>query len=298
MAYENVIYEKEPPIATITLNRPQKLNAINDLMLGEIEEALGEAEADGEIRYVVIKGAGRCFSVGQDLSGEGTSAIMPPDPRLRSPLASIFRADVRLMERWRRIFNYPKHTVAQVHGYCLAMGCDLMMMCRTAIAAEDAIFGDPSLRMGYATINPLWTWRVGPKRAKELLLTTRYIDGKEAERIGLVNRAVPPDRLEEEVELAIEAIDLSAGGIAGADGEAPHVTFGRAAFDISGLSAAWAFAAGLHSISSVQRRGFQPDEFNFWETRDSLGLKGAIRERDAPFDGLFPTPAHPEGGST
>jgi len=288
--YQTIIYEKEAPIAHITMSRPQKLNAINDLMFREIEAALDEADSDGEIRFVVIKGAGRCFSMGQDLSGEGTAEIVPPDPRLKSPLTPIFKQDAELMQRWQRIFSHPKHTVAQVHGYCLGMACDLMMMCRTAIASDDAIFGDPSVRMGYATANPLWTWRVGPKKAKELLFTGRYIDAREAYEIGLVNLVVPKDRLEEEVELAIEAIDLGAGGIAGADAASGFLTFGAAAYNLAGLGAAWAFAAGLHAISAVQRRGFAPGEFNFWESKDRVGMKGAITERDAPYHRLFPMP--------
>jgi len=290
MAYQTIIYDKEVPLATITLNRPEKLNAINDLMLREIEVALDEADSDDEIRFAVIKGAGRCFSVGQDLSGEGTSEIMTPDPRLKAPLTPLFKQDAKLMERWQHIFSHSMLMVAQVHGYCLGMGCDLMMMCRTAIASDDAIFGDPSVRMGYATANPLWTWRVGPKKAKELLLTGRHIDAREAYDIGLVNLVVPRDRLEEEVDLAIEAMDLGAGGIAGADATASFLTFGGAAYDIAGLGAAWGFTAGLHAISAVQRRGFAPGEFNFWEAQDRLGMKGAIAERDAPYEKLFPIP--------
>jgi len=293
MNYENIEYELKDRVGIITLNRPEKLNAINDLMVDEIEAALCEAEGDDEIRYVILKGAGRCFSVGQDLSGEGTAEVMPPDPRLKSPLTPIFRTDAQLMRMWQRIYGFSKHTIAQVHGYCLAMGCDLMMMCRTAIASEDAIFGDPSVRMGYATANPLWTWRVGPKMAKELLLTGRYIDGIEAFRIGLVNLAVHADRLDEEVDQAIEALDLSAGGIAGADSLAGFLTFGYASYNIAGLGAAWGFSAGLHALSSIQRRGFAPDEFNFWEATERVGMKGAIGERDAPFEKLFPKP---EGG--
>ncbi|MDY7031811.1 MAG: enoyl-CoA hydratase/isomerase family protein, partial [Thermodesulfobacteriota bacterium] len=271
----------------------EKLNAINDLMLDEIEAALNEAETDDDMRYVIMKGAGRCFSVGQDLSGEGTDEVMPPDPRLRSPLTPLFKTDARLMRRWQRISGFSKHMVAQVHGYCLAMGCDLMMLCRTAIAGDDAVFGDPSVRMGYASANPFWTWRVGPKKAKELLLTGRYINAKEAFRIGLVNLVVARDELEEGVDEVVETLDLNAGGIGGADAEAGFLNFGHAAQNIAGLGSAWGFSAGLHALSAVQRRGFAPGEFNFWETKDKLGMKGAIEERDAPFERLFPKP---EGG--
>lgn len=296
MNYETVMYDKSAPVATITLNRPQKLNAINDLLLIEIESALGQAEEDDDIRYVVLKGAGRCFSVGQDLSGEGTDEVMPPDPRLRSSLTPVFKAGARVRKRWQCIFDCSKHLIAAVHGYCLGMGCDLMMMCHTSIAAQDAIFGDPSVRMGYASANPLWTWRVGLKRAKDLLLTGRYIGAREAYDIGLVTLVVPTDELDAEVDMAIEAIDRGMGGIAGADAIVPGMQLTRASFDMAGLAGAWDFSAGLHGISAVQRRGFAPGEFNFFEARGRLGTKGAIMERDAPYAKLFPVRPIEGGG--
>lgn len=288
--YEAVIYEKSPPVVTITFNRPRKLNAINDLVLAEFTRAMTEAENDADVRYVVLKGAGRCFSVGQDLSGEGTERVMPPDPRSRPALSPVFKAGMHLREVYSKVFHSTKYTVACVHGYCLAMACDLMMMCDTAIASDDAVFGDPSVRMGYASSNPLWTWRVGLKRAKDLLLTGRYIGAEEACAIGLVATVVPGDHLEAGLEHTIEAIDLGMGGIAGSDGVVPGHVFRSGAFNAAGLSAAWDFAAGVHSLSAVQRRGFAPGEFTFFESRDELGMKGAIERRDAPYRGLFPQP--------
>lgn len=290
MTYKTILYEKTKPVATIVLNRPEKLNAINDLMLREVEAALEEAEEDDDVRYIVFRGAGRCFSVGQDLSGEGTDEIMPPDPRERPFLTPIFKQDIQLRARWERIHNASKYTIALVHGYCLAMGCDLMMMCRAVVATDDAVFGDPSIRMGLASSNPLWTWRIGPKRAKDLLLTGRYIDAKEAYDIGLVTVVIPTDNMFDELELAIQSIDSGMGGIAGADAMAPGTMLTRPSFDAAGLAAAWDFSAGLHAVSAVQRRGFAPGEFNFFEAKDRLGMKGAILERDDPYQQLFPMP--------
>lgn len=285
-----VTYEKVAPVATITFHRPRKLNAINDRMLEEFTHALTNAENDDEVRYVVLKGAGRCFSVGQDLPGEGTSRVMPPDPRGRAALSPIFKAGLHLRKVYRKVFHSTKYTIACVHGYCLAMACDLMMMCDTTVAADDAVFGDPSVRMGYASSNPLWTWRVGLKRAKDLLLTGRYIGAEEACAIGLIALVVPREHLDAGLEHVIEAIDLGLGGIAGSDGVVPGQVFRNAAFNAAGLSAAWDFAAGLHSLSAVQRRGFAPGEFTFFEARDELGMKGAIERRDAPYRELFPLP--------
>lgn len=290
MEFQTIIYTEEPPVTTISLNRPEKLNAINDLMLSELDQALEEAEKNEHVRFVLIKGEGRAFSVGQDLSGEGTSVVMPPDPRNRAFLTPLYQADADIRAKLQRIFNYSKHIVVQVHGYCLGMALDLAMVSRSVIAAEDAVFGDPSVRMGFAPGNPLWTWRIGPRRTKDLLMTGRYIDGKEAHRIGFITFAVPSERLDEEVESAMEVLDQESGGIVGNDGEAPVSGFERVAFELGGLSAAWAFTSNLHALGARQRYGFEPEEFNFWETKDRLGLKGALKERDAPFEKLFPSP--------
>lgn len=144
-----------------------------------------------------------------------------------------------MMWRLQRLFYYPKNLLAQVHGYCLGLGCDIMMMCHFAIAAEDAVFGDPSVRMGYATANPLWTWRVGPKKARELLLTGRYVDAREALRIGLVTMVVPREKLEEEIDIACETIQTGRTGIGGADFNAPVRVYGVAALNAAGVGSAW-----------------------------------------------------------
>jgi enoyl-CoA hydratase/carnithine racemase len=290
MEFETILYNVEPPVATVTLNRPQKLNAINNKMLRELDAVLDDAELRDDIRFVLIRGAGRAFSVGQDLSGEGTSEVMPPDPRTPQFLTPLYRMDQRLRERWNRMFNYTKHLIAVVHGYCLAMGLDMAMACRTILTTDDALFGDPSVRLGYCPGNPLWSWRIGPKRTKDLLLTGRYISGKEAHQIGLVTLAIPHDQFEEQLQVAIQALDQESGGIVGNDGEAPVGTFERVAFELGGLSAAWAFTSGLHALGARQRNGFEPGEFNFWDTKDKKGLKGALTDRDAPFEQLFPSP--------
>jgi len=194
--------------------------------------------------------------------------------------------------RWQTIFEFPKITVAQVHGYCLGAGLDLAMACRAIIATEDAVLGDPSVRMGLASPNPLWTYRIGLKKTKELLLTGKYIDGKEAERVGLVMKAVSADKLEEEMSSVTEGFTKSAG-IGGFDQLADFWSFNMAALDLGGLAAARRLAGNAYVLSAIQRpersitdRG----EFNFYDVRDKKGLKAAIEERDAPFKEYFPPP--------
>ncbi len=286
MKYQNLIYEKEGNIVWITLNRPEKLNAVNDVMVRELDAALDEVERDLDIRVVIFKGAGRSFCVGQDISGVGTSEVMPPDPKTKPYLTQLYEADQRDMTRLRRILDFPRYTIAMVHGYCLAWGCYLAMACRYSIVAEDAVFGDPSVRMGLTSPSPLWTWRVGPKKAKELLLTGKYIDGKEAVRIGLITMAVPQERLEEEVRLAAETKVIGAP-IGGMDGDRGFCIFHDAA-TVATIAPAWEFTAYLHALSAIQKRGFAPGEFNFWEAMEKKGLNGAIEERDAPFRKLYP----------
>jgi hypothetical protein len=147
------------------------------------------------------------------------------------------------------------------------------------------VFGDPAIRAGFTTANPLWTWKVGPRKAKELLFTGKHIDAREAARIGLITMSVPLEKMEEEVNFAAEALILGSP-IGGFDEESFSMGFGRTGFNIAGLAAAWDHASNIHAISAIQRRGFAPGEYNFFAARDEYGLKGALKERDRPFKNL------------
>ena len=295
--YQYIEFTKEDRIATLVLNRPDKLNAINDALLSDLMQAFHDIEKMPEIEVVIIKGKGRCFSVGQDLSGVGTDEVMPPDPRGKPYESETFEFARRQFQRWRSIVDYPRFTIAQVHGYCLGAGLDLAMCCKTVICAEDAVFGDPSIRLGYAPHNPLWTWRVGLKKAKELLLTGNYIGAKEAERIGLVMRTVPPDKLDEVVHAeALTHLKLDAMG--GFDLKVSWGQFHQSCFDIAGLSASWRLATNIYALSAIQRptRSYiDRGGFNFHKIRDEKGYKEAISERDKPFEAYSPIPRSKRG---
>jgi enoyl-CoA hydratase len=282
MSESPVLYEQAGRLAFLTLNRPAKLNAIDDALLEALDAALEEARLDDAVSLVVIRGAGRAFSVGQDLSGEGTLRTMPPDPRSKPYMNTIFADEIRRRQRLQYIYDYPKQIVAQVHGYCLAMALDIAMCCTALIAADDAIFGDPSVRMGYASPNPLWTWKVGFRRARDLLLTGRQFTAADGLRYGLVTKVVPAADLDEEILTAAEAL-LRSGGMGGEDHRVAYGVFARGMSDAAGLQTAWDFTSGLFALSAVQRRGFRPDEPSFWQTREERGLKAALEERDRPF---------------
>lgn len=296
--FETIILDrnKKDHIATITLNRPQKLNAINDVMMDELVAALDEIEKDPTQWSVILKGAGKSFSVGQDLSGDqGTSESSPRDPRQKPYMSDMWDTGNRNMMRFRRIYDFTRPIVAQVHGYCLGTGCDIVLCCRAVLASEDAVFGDPSVRLGIATRNPLWTWRVGLKRASELLLTGQYIDGIEAERIGLVSKTVPFEDLEAE---AVMAADIFARGssMGGLDQEVSWRSCLNTVFESCGMSTAWRFTTNISAISSVQRPGRSITNrggFDFWGIREKQGLKAALQARDNPYQEYFPNPSAP-----
>jgi enoyl-CoA hydratase len=292
MTYQTIKLEKEGKVGWLILNRPAKLNAINDTMLHEIESGLEVLQQDPNIWVVVIKGEGGNFSVGQDLSGVDTAEVMPPNPYTKPYLSELYEMAMKNYLRWQAIFDFPRWTIAQVQGYCLGMGCDLAMCCRTVIAAEDSVFGDPSIRMGLAPTNPLWVWRIGLKKAKELLLTGRYIDGKEAERIGLVMKAVPEEQLEKEVSINADTLSKY-GTIGGFDMQVGWFAFDRASFDLAGLAAGWRLVSNYHALSAIQRPGrsyIDRGGFDFYRIREEKGLKEAIRQRDLPFLRYFPSP--------
>ncbi len=191
--YEEVEVEEGRNVAYLTLNRPEKRNALSMEMLNALCDAIDEASRK-EVRTIVIKGAGKCFSAGHDL-GE----IREGDER---EVRAIFENCYRLMRKIRLI---PKPVIAQVHGYAVAAGCQLVAACDMAVAAESTKFSLPGVRIGLFCTTPLAvvSRSIGRKKAFEMAFTGEMIDAKEAERIGLVNRVVKDEELEKEVfELA------------------------------------------------------------------------------------------------
>jgi enoyl-CoA hydratase len=205
MGYETIIFEKKGPMAKITLNRPQAMNAMNEVMFREIAQALEDSEEDNNIRVVVITGKGRAFCAGVDLKFAGE--------KLTSQKAKedFYRLGNR--GKMRRIEEMSKPVIAAVNGFALAGGFEIMLTCDLAIAAEDAQIGDQHMNYGLfgAGGSPFrLPHLIGIRRAKELIFTGKWVTGKEAERIGLVNRAVPADQLESAVdELVAQLADKS-----------------------------------------------------------------------------------------
>ncbi|MFP4452797.1 MAG: enoyl-CoA hydratase/isomerase family protein [Desulfobacterales bacterium] len=203
MNFECIIYEKQAGVATVKLNRPKVLNAMNKQLWEEFQEALDDCRNDAEIKVLIITGEGRAFSTGADLK----------ESKTRSP--EDYRAYlVELQEASRKIIRFEKPTIAAINGYALGSGYELALACDIRIAAEEAQIGSPEAKVtssvtGGAT--RLIQELVGPGKARELLFTAEYIDGKEAERIGLVNKAVPLDQLMEKTREMADKIAANSG---------------------------------------------------------------------------------------
>lgn len=199
-AFETISYTREGGKARITLNRPEKLNAISRQMQRELNIALWAADNDTRVHVVILRGAGRAFSAGYDISAGARREEADPFARGRTLLDD----DIWQMEDAQRdrmaLFDMHKPVIAQVHGYCLAGGTDLALLSDIVIAAEDATIGFPPVRGQGTPPSHLWTYHVGPQWAKRLLLTGDSISGAEAARIGLVLQAVPAAELEATVE--------------------------------------------------------------------------------------------------
>jgi enoyl-CoA hydratase len=270
MVYETLLAETRGASALITLNRPQRLNAMNAAMLRELHLAIDAAEADERVRAIVLAGAGNGFCSGFDLKEQAEarpSGVAAWRPLLRRDFDAIMR-----------FWHSPKPTVAAVRGPCLAGGCELALACDITIAAEDAVFGEPELRFGAGIVVLLLPWLIGPKRAKQLLLTgDDTLDARRAEAIGLVNEVVPTG---EELARALAI----AGGLAVIDPMALRQTK-RAinrTYEIMGMGEA--LEAALDIDLQIEGEG-TADKQEFLEIARRDGLRAAIAWREARFAG-------------
>jgi len=277
--FKNIIYETKDNIGWVTLNRPEKLNAINDEMLNDLDEMFVLAEQDLDVKVLVIKGAGKAFSSGQDLSGVNTDETLPLSPLNKILSKEVLEAARRRCRRWEYIFNVAKPTIAQVHGSCLGAGMYLALSCDITIASEDAVFGDPSMRMGILPVFPLLSFLVGNKRADMLLLSGINVNAKEAEKWGLVNKTVRKAQLNAEVKRLAKGVSLSHTDALAVAKESLH-----AAMEARGLGPAWRYTSDMELL--MQRRNVRPDEFDFNKVRKKSGLKKAIETRDKPYKRL------------
>ncbi|HUZ84236.1 MAG TPA: enoyl-CoA hydratase/isomerase family protein [Gaiellales bacterium] len=260
-----VLYETRGPAAWITLNRPEKLNALNGAVLEGLNAAFERASADDGVKVVVVTGAGaRAFSAGYDLSAESAHSDIPAH-EWHEVLATDVDATMRL-------WQLPKPTIAAVRGYCLAGGCELAMACDMIVSGTSGRFGEPEIRYGSGPVTLLMPFLLGQKRTNELLFTGDMVDAETAERIGLINRVVADGEVEAEVEALVRKIAPTPLAVL----RLTKIALIRA-YEAMGLREA--VSANL-DLSAMLNAADTPEQREFMEIVRSQGLKAALAWRD------------------
>lgn len=260
----------EPKILRVTLNRPEKRNAMSNQLLTQLFELMREADRDDSISVVIIRGAGVCFSSGYDIRRENTVGVDQKLPR---------HADRRdgylpryLVNLWHEMWDYSKPFIAQVHGYCLAGGTELAAACDLMYVAEDAVIGYPPVRR-MTPPGSLWQpWLMGMRRAMEAVLTGDAMSGTEAVAAGFANRAFPAAELEDQVlstarRVALIPLDLLTLNRRGV----------RRAMEVMGMRTAMRVTTELHALS------WHTDTYRKHIADLEADISKAVSARDAPF---------------
>jgi len=208
--FETIRYEVDGPVATITLDRPEVANAQDTQLIDELDAAFDRAEADDEVRVVIVAGAGKHWSAGHDLKALVGDTDADEWRQMReTPEGKFHHEQVMYFDRCLRIRNFPKPTIAAVQGKCIAAGVMLACMCDLIVASDDASFSNPVLRMTGAGVEILIEpWEMPARKAKEFLLAAETFSAAEAERLGMVNRVVPRTDLATETRALADKIAL------------------------------------------------------------------------------------------
>ncbi len=270
MSYSTLLYDVDDRVATITLNRPDRLNAINDKMPGEIRSAVERANADDAVHVIVITGAGRAFCSGYDLKeyAEGDSPYsqeMPWDPMIDFDI--MHRNTQDLMSLWRS--HNP--TIAKIRGFAVAGGSDMALCCDLIVMADDARIGYPPARVWGCPTTAMWVYRIGAERAKRMLFTGDLITGTEAKEMGLVIDSVPG----EELDSRVSAIADRMKGVPRNQLMMQKLMINQA-LDNMGLATTQVIATLFDGITR-----HTPEGKWFKERASEVGFQQAVAERDS-----------------
>ena len=267
-----VRYERDGRLARITLNRPERLNAIDDAMPRELAAAVAEANRDADVHVIVLAGAGRAFCAGYDLERYAErrghrrwSQAMPWDPTL--DYQGMSENTQCFMSLWRSLAP----VICKVQGYAVAGGSDIALCADLVVMAEDARIGYPPARVWGCPTTAMWVYRVGAERAKRLLLTGELITGAEAARVGLVSEAVPAAELDAAVErLAARMASVPRNQLV------LQKLMVNQAYENMGLATTQLVATLFDGIAR-----HTPEGMAFKRRAEALGWQQAVRERDS-----------------
>jgi enoyl-CoA hydratase len=268
--YEALLVEQFDRVTRITLNRPDRRNAISRALQGEIIAAVEACAQDPTVHAVIIRGAGKSFCSGYDVTPSDeaghAAAVDVSLPRRAIETVAMARG-------WSRIWNAPLPVIAQVHGHCLAGGTDLALHCDLVITAEDAVIGFPALRMGGTPPTNMWLYHVGAQWSKRLLFTGDTFTGRMAEKIGFALEAVSADTLDDHVLALATRIAAMGRDIVAIN---KHVL--NRGIDLMGRALLQDIAAPMDAVAN------QAPEMAAFQTRaQEIGLAAAFKERDLPF---------------
>jgi enoyl-CoA hydratase len=266
-----VLYERDGRIARITLNRPEVLNAIDGALPSELEAAVAEANRDPAVHVIVLAGAGRAFCAGYDLSlyAEARDPNAWTQEQPWDPMGD-FAAMMRNTEAFMSLFRSHLPVICKVQGFAVAGGSDIALCCDLIVMAEDARIGYMPARVWGCPTTAMWVYRLGPERAKRMLLTGDTVDGREAERMGLVLKAVPAAALDAEVEaLAARLASVPRNQLM------MQKLMINQALENMGLRSTQTLATVFDGIAR-----HSPEGAAFKRRAESVGWAEAVRERD------------------
>ena len=262
-----LIEDPEPHIRRLTLNRPEKRNALNHPLRGQLIAGLQAADLDDDVHVTIVRGAGTSFSAGYDLGGGNEGHDMP---HFTSPGEGQWPRHVT--ETWMGIWDLHKPVIAQVHGYCLAGGSELATGCDLVYVAEDAKMGYPAVRFGVPDMQ-FHAWLLGMRAAMEMMVTGDSISGLEAVRLGWANRAFPEADLDVEVLKVAKRIALLPPDIVQLNKRTVH-----RAMDHMGLR------QSIRAGTDICALGIHQESFGvFLDEMREKGLTAALQHRDEPF---------------
>ena len=268
-----VIYEKDGRIGRITLNRPEVMNAIDDDVPVELADCVARANADADVHVIILAGAGEAFCAGYDLTyyaqasggaGNNVTQDMPWDPM--KDYAFMMRNTELFMSVWRS----HRPVICKVHGYAVAGGSDIALCADIVVMSTDARIGYMRVRVWGCPTTAMWVYRLGPERAKRMMFTGDKITGSEAEKLGLVLKAVPPEELDAEVEaLAQRMATVPINQLM------MQKLVINQAIEAMGLHTTQLIATVFDGITR-----HSPEGLNFKNRAETVGWKAAVRERD------------------
>jgi enoyl-CoA hydratase len=275
--FETILYAVDGSVATVTLNRPERLNTIVPPMPDEVQAAVGLAIRDAGVKVIVVRGAGRSFCAGYDFGGGfehwgrwlETAGRWDPGKDFVLSTAPEISPTQKLMCVWRS----PKPVIAQVHGYCVGGGSDFALSADLVVASEDAVIGTPYSRIWGAYLSGMWIYRLGLARAKFHALTGRPLNGREAADAELINEAVPFPSLEARVaELAADLARIPSSQLAAMKLVVNH------AYENMGLASTQTLGPILDGLMRNT-----PDALDFIDTAAQQGVGAVVERRDGPF---------------